>query len=369
MSASETSSTHLPPRTPPKKKSLRDLNSTTPLGGRSKASGSTARAAAVSLQPPTRSSPGRGLTLRIEDNMTEFSKAKAVQSAPVRPIRRLPAIPPPPIPASTVDEAPSSMLVTPVLNTDAPPRAKRALPRLPIVATEPPRAISDAISGATVSASAVERRRPLPIPIPLTRKAESHPQSDSSPPITVSRSLPASSTVTNPPATKIPSPSLIATFPHPDILFSPKKKKHQHSGSEKIPGKKTADRKLRSSRSNIDLNLDVVQLHRQYVVDRSPVCISLDCDTASEDEYSEETRSTAVFIRDAPAVGQRLKEVRKSGINAHDHADYAWLLTNRILHHQKSSEGHITCKWMREKRGKRYTEEDFSNIIDALRQL
>ncbi len=129
-------------------------------------------------------------------------------------------------------------------------------------------------------------------------------------------------------------------------------------------------RKLHTSRSQPDLNIDVVQLHRQLVLNRSPIRLSLDCDSMSDEEYSEETTISDMLFQDAP-------EPRKKGVRGvHDpadensnHADYAWLLSNRILYHQKAADGRVGSKWTREKNGKRYTEEDFSNIISALRSL
>ncbi|KAF8188070.1 hypothetical protein BJ912DRAFT_409411 [Pholiota molesta] len=381
--SSSSSGTRLPvpPRTPTKKKSLRDLNAAAPLGGRPKASGSCARAATISLQPSPRNSPGRGgLTLRIEDNMAEYDKTKGIQSAPpVRATRRLPDVPPPPVPTVIIDagDAPSTPLLAPVLHTNAPPaRAKRALPcpPTPVIEFHTPTQ-----SVAALATPVERRRRPLPIPIPPTQKVDAL-YNIPSPALATSRSLPISSSLSTPLTPKIPSPSLIATFPRPETIAPPKTTRHHHSASEnRIPGRMLTarralpPRKLHASRSSIDLTLDVVQLHRKFVVERSPVCISLECDSPSspseEEEYTEEVRSTAVFFRDAVPV-VRQKELKSGGeVDGSEelHVDYAWLLSNRILHHQKPPG--VTSKWMREKKGKRYTEEDFDNILNALRSL
>lgn len=49
------------------------------------------------------------------------------------------------------------------------------------------------------------------------------------------------------------------------------------------------------------------------------------------------------------------------------HVDYAWVLSNRTLYHQKAQQH--TSKWVREQKGKRYTEQDYENILKVLRTL
>jgi hypothetical protein len=49
------------------------------------------------------------------------------------------------------------------------------------------------------------------------------------------------------------------------------------------------------------------------------------------------------------------------------HVDYAWVLSNRILYYQTTQQH--TSKWVREKKGKRITEQDYENILQVLRTL
>ena len=49
------------------------------------------------------------------------------------------------------------------------------------------------------------------------------------------------------------------------------------------------------------------------------------------------------------------------------HVDYAWVLSNRILYYQTTQQH--TSKWVMEKKGKRYTEQDYENILQVLRTL
>lgn len=49
------------------------------------------------------------------------------------------------------------------------------------------------------------------------------------------------------------------------------------------------------------------------------------------------------------------------------YADYAWVLSNRILHYQNTPQ-HMG-KWVSEKKGKRYTEPDYESVLKVLRTL
>lgn len=108
-----------------------------------------------------------------------------------------------------------------------------------------------------------------------------------------------------------------------------------------------------------------MQLHRQLVLNRSPARQSLDSDNTSDDD----TLSATVVIQDAPKTYKQMGRSHEAEDEKADHADYTWLLSNRILYHQNKSDGRVTSKWTREKNGKRYTEEDFGNIMQALRSL
>ena len=49
------------------------------------------------------------------------------------------------------------------------------------------------------------------------------------------------------------------------------------------------------------------------------------------------------------------------------HVDYAWVLSGHFLYRQKNQQ-HVS-KWVREKRGKRYTEQNYENVLKVLRTL
>lgn len=114
------------------------------------------------------------------------------------------------------------------------------------------------------------------------------------------------------------------------------------------------------------------------------VNIHVDDDNSSEDSFSGDTIAEPVFMspHGRRTVVTRRTSPRKSDdtsevvdiVSEKDHkhgADYAFVLANRILYQQTSNDGcsTLTSKWVREVKGKRYTEQNFDNVMKALRTL
>ncbi|KAF8958958.1 hypothetical protein BDZ97DRAFT_1429308 [Flammula alnicola] len=295
-----------------------------------------------SLPTPTRSSPMTSKSVEGESTMTSATKG-----LPKKPSTRcLNATSPlggrPKATGSLGRSATVSHSPSPNPQTA---RTKRPLPCPPPLEKDSPHTTPR--QDVPVSPPPTERRRVVkPLPVPL-QKIEPMllgrpPPIEPLPP----RNPQAQPTLTSPPR---PTPSSSISRSDP--------KKHEQLAGDKTPKKASAPRALELG----EADKDVVQLHKRLIINRPPLRLSLDSDNTSEDEYDEGPFGTAVVLRDAPQEEKNEEEEL--------HADYAWVLSNRILYRQSPSETRHGSKWIREKKGKRYTEEDFENILKALRSL
>lgn len=118
-----------------------------------------------------------------------------------------------------------------------------------------------------------------------------------------------------------------------------------------------------------DLEEGVIQLGNRIVL-RKISNVSLDSDFTSEEDEEElkeppseipvQMRMPALKKKDTSMGGQQGEE--------DEYMDYSWVLSNRMLYRQQC-DAQVVSKWMLERKGKRYTEQDYENIIQALRTL
>lgn len=112
--------------------------------------------------------------------------------------------------------------------------------------------------------------------------------------------------------------------------------------------------------SDMDIEEGVVQLGNHIVL-RKASTISLRLDPMQSDDEDDKVPPVPPLPLFIPDVIAKKKEEKE------DEVDYTWVLSNRTLYRQQSPQ--FQSKWVREKKGKRYTEQDFENIIQALRCL
>ncbi|PPQ66792.1 hypothetical protein CVT24_008701 [Panaeolus cyanescens] len=174
----------------PRPKSARTPNSLAPQGARPKSLGTamSSKKSSSPLTPHSRGSPGRGLTVSIQGNMTSYD---SIKSAPVRNTRPLPnvPVPVPPMPTDFVFPAPNTAPATTAggasnstqgshsgpsspRGTPSQPRKIRRLPKPPTNLHTPAPSVSSDMSGpppSEASSSAIsetsKERKPLPPPI------------------------------------------------------------------------------------------------------------------------------------------------------------------------------------------------------------
>ncbi|CAA7269907.1 unnamed protein product [Cyclocybe aegerita] len=341
-------------RTVPRKASAKNLNSAlSPQGARPKARPRPERPKTIHESPSskkTKGSPGRGLTVLIQDGM---SLPQSIQSAPVKTLRPLPSVPVPPLPtASAVTfSTPSTSLATSsssagVADQQTPRRALRPLPCPPPALNLPP--VTPPRYTNSPSPPSTERPRapavkPLPIPVlkveplRLSRHAPSQSLPCSGSPLLGSLDTPIPS-----PRSRTPPPSLPPPVPEKPTRFT---FTHARDCSrDEVLSDLLEPIKVPALSPEAPTTQRII-LSQYQALD--------DSDQVSEDEDEDVFGDMVTYSRGKEDEG----------------ADYSWILSNRILYRQMSPSAEDSSKWVREKKGRRITEQDYENILNALRSL
>lgn len=367
------------PTTSPREQTLRKrpsqnrLEYMTPLDSQPKskmnAGGSAmSRSATISHSPPHRTSKtaspsrGPGLTVRIEHDMMA-NISQSIQSAPpTRTLRRLPI---PPL-SSTPSTALPKYFSDTSLNPLTPKRIPRPLPYPPPLSKDHSNCFNTTpeVSPPT-TCPPMRVFRPLPTPV---QKVDPSPLNLDTLPLGTSSPQPLLS---------IP-PLVISAWTSP---LKPLGEKNSYSKE------KPTHNGLRTPRinewKNHLIHADDDDDSREGVYDKENHCdgdisllqkrillapprASLDSDMSVKSPKSPDATRNAHLSRTKGDVHTDLILDLEDG-EEDLHVDYAWVLSNRILYHQGAQQ-HIS-KWVREKNGKRYTEQDYENILKVLRTL
>jgi hypothetical protein len=394
------------PTTSPREQTLRKppsqnrLEYTTPLGSQPKskmnAGGSAmSRSATISHSPPHRTSKtaspsrGPGLTVRIEHDMMA-NISQSIQSAPpARTLRRLPIPPLSSTPSTALPKYFSDTSLNPN-NSSTPKRTPRPLPYPPPLSKDHSYCFNTTpeVSPPT-TCPPMRVFRPLPTPV---QKVDPLP-------LNLSNTLPlrTSSPQLHPP---IP-PLVISAWTSPSKPLGEKnsysEEKLTHSGSRtpRINEWKShlihADDDDDSGEGVYDkenyCDGDISLLQKRILLAPPRASLDSDMSTSDEGDFIANSFSNIVVPSDmslksprSPGATRSAHSSRAKGDVHTDllnldleggeedlYVDYAWVLSNRILYHQ-SAQQHMS-KWVREKNGKRYTEQDYENILKVLRTL
>ncbi|KAF8153039.1 hypothetical protein B0H34DRAFT_721926 [Crassisporium funariophilum] len=312
-------------KTLPRKPSCAALPTLAPQGARAKSVKTTVvRAQTVAHFPtckPTRTSPGRGLTVEIQDSFA----SQSIQSAPARHIRALPTIPPPLPSSGSVLPIPTTPYTAPA-NLSCAPQTPRILRRLPCPPLMSPSTPKTPPKRTTPKASpATERPRIVrPLPVVLPQVASMHLNGD----------------VTSQPVSSV---------------------KLQESAACITPRSAGKENRVfddhvndRDAKNSIEVEDDdpFFEDKRLHILLRLNSRQSLDSDCTNESDD-----------------GSVLHSFQDQEETEEDEADYAWVLANRTLYRQDPREVRYSNKWMSEKKGRRITERDYEQVLQALRTL
>lgn len=327
------------------------------------------RARSVSLSTPTtvsRQSPGRGPHLHIDVG----AATQSTRSAPRRVARPLPRVPSAPHPSPSDSNPPTPLTPGPatapvhgsILHclTQSSYRVPRPLPCPPFTgnnsSTSPPstplrKAMSTSAPTSPPVTPPTERptRVSKPLPIPVLKVVPARQSGD------IPRlSLEARTSLFPEAFTGLDTPpqSAISVTPS-DLVFASVTPISDTFGS-------------RLSNGDEDENdLDNLPLQNRIFHTRGqPLMLRHDSDLTSEDDDDDAfAEHTTTSLMPSPSKTERPKSEYE------DTVDYAWVLSNRLLHKGKPRENGLASKWVREKKGKRITEDDYANILDALRSL
>jgi len=408
-------------------------NTATPMGGRPKGqtTASMKRSTTIGGQSPnsksSKGNPGRGLTVRIDEDMPALRQS--IQSAPVKVIRRLPAAPMPPVPplpqfivGRYMPSASTSVSVTsastpsgraPPTPATAPatfgqtrtPRAVRPLPCPPACASSPsdlpstPTPTEQQQAAPTSIITPTRVVRPLPIPkfnTPRRNTSIAEPQLASiSPEIASPNSLQSyrSSTIDLTPKKKtdtqnIVQEAIIADGESEDEDDYDDVDEKESTDIDSLYGPLFTD-------GTIDSRLSSLLFSRNEDVDSSeetsPIGVrfrkglpphafhhrprrSIDSNhTVSSSSVSEGDVGDTPETYDEDEDEVFLREDDEDGLEDSEegYIDYARILSSRVLYRQQqaSYDPQFHSKWALEKNGKRYTQQDISDVLRALRTL
>lgn len=333
---------------------------------------------------PTRSvpkgTPARALSI---DTLAQPREAgsEPLKSAPAcRAIRRLPSLPVPhssrpsiPHASSEISSAPLRSLTMTTLSCGKRPLPSPPSPRMNqgMVSTID----ANSVSASSPPTSSCRLSKPLPTPV-------QKPERDSLPfPLPLQPLQPIEEVIT--PPTTPPKDNPRAS--HSSSLRTPTQKSPKQMSSVNHTNTPTAPKHLAHTLRSKGAPT-AVMLHTRMVLERehrlNTICLSADDEYSSDSSASTVTTTEPVFSSPRGRNDSPKKPTRKIGEAAavvgiasekdQKHAaDYAFVLANRILYQQTSNDppGAITSKWVREVKGKRYTEQNFDNVMQALRTL